>query len=156
MRQILDRQQATERGEFPITTIFPEGCTTNGSCIVKFKKGAFAALRPLKPIVFRYWNPSSISCTQDIAGFFFHSLVTMACIFITADIQYMPVFAPNDYFWEHHWEEGKEEKWEAFARVVREIMCEAGGYPSSELTMQDKFNYKAELKALHKNKHKAE
>lgn len=79
----------------------------------------------------------------------------MACICITVDVQYMPVFAPNDYFWEHHWQEGKEEKWQAFARVVREIMCEAGGYPSSELTMQDKFDYKEQLNALGKKKAKA-
>ena len=66
----------------------------------------------------------------------------------------MPVFAPNDYFWEHHWNEGKEEKWEAFARVVREIMCDAGNFKKGELTMQDKFDYKEQLKTLHKNKKK--
>jgi len=27
--------------------IFPEGCTTNGEGIIKFKKGAFASLLPV-------------------------------------------------------------------------------------------------------------
>jgi hypothetical protein len=30
----------------------------------------------------------------------------------------MPVFRPNDFFWKHHWD-GKEEKWQAYARAVR-------------------------------------
>jgi hypothetical protein len=51
------------------------------------------------------------------------------------------VFTPNEYFWKHFWNEGKEEKWEAFARVVREIMSEVGGLKTSDLTMQDKFDY---------------
>jgi hypothetical protein len=32
-------------------------------------------------------------------------------------LQEMPVFEPNEYFWEHHWD-GKEEKWKVFARAV--------------------------------------
>jgi hypothetical protein len=39
--------------------------------------------------------------------------------FMTCEAMYMPVFEPNDYFWANHWQEGKEEKWEAFARAVR-------------------------------------
>jgi hypothetical protein len=30
----------------------------------------------------------------------------------------MPIFEPNEYFWQNHWD-GKEEKWEAYARAVR-------------------------------------
>lgn len=40
----------------------------------------------------------------------------------------MPVFEPNDYFWKHHWQEGKEEKWQAFSRAVRSLMMEHGGF----------------------------
>jgi len=36
--------------------IFPEGGTTNGTSIIKFKKGAFAALKPIQPKVFIYNN----------------------------------------------------------------------------------------------------
>ena len=31
--------------------IFPEGCTTNGKQLIKFKKGAFASLMPVKPFI---------------------------------------------------------------------------------------------------------
>lgn len=45
--------------------------------------------------------------------------------FVTFTTLYeMPVFAPNDFFWQNHWKEGEEQKWEAFARVVREIIAD--------------------------------
>ena len=51
---IAKRQIEGERGERPIVTIFPEGCTTNGKCMIKMKKGAFGALRAVKPNVLTY------------------------------------------------------------------------------------------------------
>ena len=54
-RQILEeRQVQAEKGELPMVTLFPEGCTTNGQCMIKMKKGAFAALKPVRPLVFKY------------------------------------------------------------------------------------------------------
>ena len=67
---------------------------------------------------------------------------------ITVDMDILPVFAPNDYFWENHWQKDKEEKWEAYARVMREIMASHGGFPESELMLDDKLAYKAELKRM--------
>ena len=65
---------------------------------------------------------------------------------ITAQVDYLPVFKPNDYFWEHHWRKGEEEKWEAFARAVRQIIADHGGFKTSELLINDKFKYKKLLK----------
>jgi hypothetical protein len=45
----------------------------------------------------------------------------------------MPDFCPNEYFWKHHWREGKEEKWEAFARAVRDIISDVSGLEKSDL-----------------------
>jgi len=36
--------------------IYPEGGTTNGTSIIKFKKGAFVTLRSIQPKVFKYNN----------------------------------------------------------------------------------------------------
>ena len=58
----------------------------------------------------------------------------------------MPLFQPNDYFWQHHWQEGKEEKWQAYARVVREIIAEAGDFKLIDSNMEDKLAYKALFK----------
>jgi hypothetical protein len=62
-----------------------------------------------------------------------------------ADI--LPVFEPNEYFWENCWKEGKEEKWEAFARATREILSKHLNIPLCESKMEDKFIYKSALRA---------
>jgi len=71
-------------------------------------------------------------------------------IYITVRVDVLPVFTPNEYFWKHHWLEGKEEKWEAYARAVRQIMAQHGGFKLSDLTMEDKFKYKAAIKEAYK------
>ena len=119
IQTIMDRQILAEKGNFPPLVIFPEGATTNGTSMLQFKKGSFASLRMVSPVVIRYKTSTNIMATQDVAGFLNHLLITMACGYITITADYLPNFEPNDYFWKHHWQEGKEEKWEAFARVTR-------------------------------------
>ena len=36
----------------------------------------------------------------------------------------LPVFKPNEYFWKNHWNKDKEERWEAYARVMRQLIAE--------------------------------
>ena len=43
-------------------------------------------------------------------------------------IKEMPVFKPNEYFWKHHWDpKSGEERWEAYARVMRNLIAEHSG-----------------------------
>jgi hypothetical protein len=60
---------------------------------------------------------------------------------VTQTLINLPVFEPNDYFWKNHWD-GKEEKWLAYARAIRSIIAEVGGYELSDVKMEDKFEYK--------------
>ena len=54
-----------------------------------------------------------------------------------------PVFKPNEYFWKNHWsEDSGEQKWEAYARVVREIIADSHNLKLSDIAMEDKFTYK--------------
>jgi Na+-transporting NADH:ubiquinone oxidoreductase subunit NqrB len=57
----------------------------------------------------------------------------------------MPIFRPNEYFWEHHWD-GKEEKWMAFARAVQNIIARELDVPTSESSLREKFEFKAIMK----------
>lgn len=59
-----------------------------------------------------------------------------------------PAFKPNDYFFEHHWNKDTgEQKWEAYARVVREeIIGKAFDFKMSSLKMEDKFAFKDLMK----------
>lgn len=59
----------------------------------------------------------------------------------TVDYIELPVFAPNEYFWKHHWD-GKEEKWQAYARAVRQIIAECGGFELYDIEMENKLEYK--------------
>lgn len=83
-------------------TIYPEGCTTNGTHLIKFKKGAFASLRAVRPSVMKY-QTGGASAAQDIIGFFYHTLLSPLCRYICITQDVLPVFLPNDYFWKHHW-----------------------------------------------------
>ena len=98
--------------------IYPEGATTNNEQIITFKKGPFAGLNSVQPIGLKYSSLNGISPQNDTIfqwHFFF------ACMGVhTLKMKVYPVFKPNKYFWDNHWQEGKEEKWQAFARVVRE------------------------------------
>ena len=51
----------------------------------------------------------------------------------------MPVFTPNEYFWNKYWD-GKDEstKWSVYAEAIREAMAECGNYKLSDSTLADK------------------
>jgi len=86
--------------------------------VIKFKKGAFASLRGVKPFSAKTWSLSG--CNANSSGglsFFKQTIVTAQSIFYTYSLKEMPVFEPNEYFWKHHWD-GKEEKWVVYARVI--------------------------------------
>jgi 1-acyl-sn-glycerol-3-phosphate acyltransferase len=52
---IADRQELIESsGKYVPLLVFPEGGTTNGSSLIKFKKGAFLAEKRVTPIIFKY------------------------------------------------------------------------------------------------------
>ena len=64
-------------------------------------------------------------------------------------IKELPVFKPNEYFWKNHWDpKSGEERWEAYARVIRELIAEHSGCKLGNLEAQDKVKYKKEFKEL--------
>lgn len=99
-------------------TIFAEGCSTTGEYVIKMKKGAFLSLKKVKPFALKYWYPTGVNPACGALGFLSATLTVVNAIFYTVKCKELPVFEPNEYFWQHHWQEGKEEKWEAYARVI--------------------------------------
>lgn len=52
---IKDRQtEIEETAKYSPLIIFPEGTTTNGEHMLKFKKGAFVSEKRIQPLVLRY------------------------------------------------------------------------------------------------------
>lgn len=143
LEDIKTRQIKAEKGEMPPLLIYPEGATTNGSHIIKFKKGAFMSLRKIKPHVSTFKCLTNIRPVHgDAISIPDYTVVLFQIGFAIFTIQELPVFEPNEYFWKNHWQEGKEEKWECYARVMRQIMAEVGGLKTSELQAEDKVAYK--------------
>ena len=122
--------------------IFPEGCTSNGECLLAFKGGAFTSLKPVKPFINRSTSTrmsQAMGSVQNLWHWTF--IVPFQGVLYKSEQLEMPVFAPNEYFWKNHWD-GKLEKWKVLAKAVREAMAEAGGYQLSDSSMDDKLEYK--------------
>lgn len=107
-------------------TLFAEGCTTYGTHVITFKKGAFVHLMKVQPFSNKVWYP--YLSPNDGGGLSIEKLVSVMLggIFWTSCITELPVFEPNEYFWKHHWD-GKEEKWVAYGRVIQTLIAEASG-----------------------------
>ena len=106
--------------------IYPEGTTTCGRNILKFKKGAFAFLLPIKPCIININQADKhhlASGCQDLLLNTFKFYCSPP-----ADMYYidMPVIRPTEYMYEKYKHLGKE-KWEIFAEVTRKIYSEIGG-----------------------------
>ena len=124
--------------------LFPEGTTTNGRYILKFKRGAFYALLPIKPQIILL-NPNvnySVAIGVSSAVFnYFRSLCYFGC---NINLCELPVIKPTEYMFEHYSDLGSE-KWEVFAEVTRKIMCEIGGLKPSDKTFRNNKYYERAL-----------
>lgn len=97
--------------------IFPEGATSNGECLIKFKAGAFASLMPVKPYINRASTLVGNTALGSLMNMWHYSfLIPFSAICYWPECLEMPVFSPNKYFWNKYWD-GKDEatKWKVYA-----------------------------------------
>jgi len=100
--QINERQRLIEEfGEFPPLVIFPEGGTSNGKCILPFKKGAFAAERAVTPVVLRTRYGIMSPC-YDVCPFVPLVLMNFCLFDVHFDVLELPTFVPNEYLFQNH------------------------------------------------------
>ena len=125
--------------------IFPEGTTTSNRNILKFKKGAFYHLLPIKPQIILIDQNSPLHIACGVQNIFFHTWKIMAYSFSELFYIDMPVIRPTEYMFEHYSYLGKE-KWEIFAEVTRKIFCEIGGFEESNLGYRDDHIYSMAIK----------
>ena len=139
--KLYERQNMYLQGKyFAPLVLFPEGTTTSGRNILKFKKGAFYHLLPIKPeIIFTDQNDQYHVAVggQNIL----YNTCTLLCFLRThLYYTYMPVIKPTEYMFKNYSNYGKE-KWEIYAEVVRKIYCEVGGFTESDLGFRDSYEY---------------
>lgn len=132
-QQILDRANLCYKYGVPMSLlgqllIFPEGTTTDGSTLLKFRTGAFQPGLPVAPIILKYpfknFNVASFH-DRSIAS----STFEMMCQFTNEiEITYLPVYTPS-----------KEEREDPilYANNVRKYMSAQSGLPMSPYGNED-------------------
>jgi 1-acyl-sn-glycerol-3-phosphate acyltransferase len=140
VEQIGERQQTVElTGKYPPICIFPEGGTSNGHYILPLKRGAFASLRAVKPIILKY-SYGTVSPAWDVAPFMPLVIMMLSLFDFKCEVIELPTFIPNDYLFSNHADKGKE-KHEIYAWAVREVMSAAGDMDKSEAAFREKLYY---------------
>ena len=138
---IEERQKAFIEGRAVMPfLIFPEGTTTSGRHLIKFKKGAFATLLPIKPtFIHPNMNKSfHLGCGASNAGFCY--LRSLCHLYNKVEYIELPIMTPNEYMFTNFSSYGKE-KWEIYAEVAREIMSTLGDFKKTNLGTKDSFRY---------------
>ena len=124
--------------------LFPEGTTTNGRYILRFKRGAFYNLLPIKPQIILLGNNLDYSVAIGVGSAmmnYFRSLCYFGC---QINLCELPVIKPTEYMFEKY-ADLSDKKWEIFAEVTRKIMCEISGLQQSDKTFRDSKRYENSL-----------
>ena len=142
VEQICHRQKVVEDTDsFPPLCIFPEGGTTNGRHLIAFKRGAFASLRPVKPVVLKYAY-GMLSPAWDVIPFLPLLFMQMSLFDFKCTVKELPLFIPNEYLFTTHSDKGND-RWEIYAWAIREIMADVGPFTKNEQPYREKLYYES-------------
>ena len=138
---MMKRQNDCEEGaDWNPITIFAEGSTTNGTHIVKFKKGAFKSMRTIKPCIVKTSGRFFNQAWEVLPFGHYLTLFVCSMCFWTTKIYMMPEFTPNNKMLEKHADKGLED-WEIYAECLREAMCKFSGKPACDDPLRLKVEY---------------
>ncbi len=123
--------------------IFPEGTVTSGNHILRFRRGAFSSLLPIKPIIIKTTLYDKFHLSVGSAGLFAHFVRTLCYLYHNVEILELPVMAPTKHMYEYYSKLHPElkEEWEIFAEVARELYCNIGNFEKSEKSFKDSKDY---------------
>ncbi len=139
--QLLERQTAFYNGTlFSPMVNFPEGTCSCCRNILRFKKGPFYALLPVKPTILKINQNSSFHLSVGASNVVLHYFKNWCHFFNTIDYTILPTIRPVDYLFEHYKDLGKE-KWQIYANVVRKIYSEVGNLVEVDMGMRDLNRY---------------
>ena len=139
--KLYERQSLFMEGKyFAPLCLIPEGTTTSGRNILKFKKGSFYHLLPIKPEMIYIDQKSNYHIACGGQNLLYNTLRFLC--HLGADMYYcfLPVIKPTEYMFKNYGHFGKE-KWEIYAEVVRKIYCEIGHFTESDLGFRDSKDY---------------
>jgi len=114
--------------------------------MLQWKPGAFKALCSVQPFSVKYDTVWGIQ-PQSINGRL-HTTWWISCCMPPLGIikhKRYPVFRPNQFFWDKHWEPVKDQETKAqtYMRVIRDIMIKEDKFNDSLNSQEDQFGYSA-------------
>ena len=144
--QLEERQKLFYEGKFlaPLC-MFPEGTTSCGRNILKFKKGTFYALLPFKPVIINHYQESNYHLSIGAGSAVLSYIKNFCHTFATLYLIEMPIIKPTEFMFKNYSHLGKE-KWEVFAEVTRKIYSEIGNLEESTFGLRDEKKYNIALK----------
>uniref|UniRef100_A0A8C2D6Y4 Lysophosphatidylcholine acyltransferase 4 n=1 Tax=Cyprinus carpio TaxID=7962 RepID=A0A8C2D6Y4_CYPCA len=108
-------ERVTPDARWPQMLMFPEGTTTNGRALIKFKPGAFLAGVPVQPVLLHY--PGEPDTVQS-----------RAVILLCSDwLQFLSVYTPSP---------DEKQSPELYAENVQKLMAEALCVPATDYVME--------------------
>ncbi|XP_030017462.1 lysophospholipid acyltransferase LPCAT4 [Sphaeramia orbicularis] len=121
-------ERLTSNGYWPQMLMFPEGTTTNGKALIKFKPGAFLAGVPVQPVLLHYpnkldtvrWTYKGTTWTEAL----WH---TTSQLYTNMTVEFLPVYNPS--------EEEKNDP-NLYADNVQKLMAKALGVPATDYVME--------------------
>ena len=141
LNKIHERQiQYYNKESFIPLLIYPEGSTTCGRNILKFKKGAFAYLLPVKPNIITIDQKSKCHLASGCQDMLLNTLKFFCYFSVNMYYIDMPVIRPTEFMYENYSSFGKE-KWEIYAEVTRKIFCEVGGFKECDQGYRESHKY---------------
>ncbi|XP_004079999.1 lysophospholipid acyltransferase LPCAT4 [Oryzias latipes] len=121
-------QRLTSDGYWPQMLMFPEGTTTNGRSLIKFKPGAFLAGVPVQPVLLHYPNRlDTVRWTYKGTTWMEAIWLTTSQLYTNMTVEFLPVYKPSE-------EEKKDPN--LYADNVQKLMAGALGVPATDYVME--------------------
>uniref|UniRef100_A0A4W5MU78 Lysophosphatidylcholine acyltransferase 4 n=1 Tax=Hucho hucho TaxID=62062 RepID=A0A4W5MU78_9TELE len=90
------KERLTSNGYWPQMLMFPEGTTTNGTTLIKFKPGAFLAGVPVQPVLLHYPNKlDTVRWTHRGTTWVEALWHTCSQLYTNVTVEYLPVYTPS-------------------------------------------------------------
>lgn len=146
---IEERVKLAMQGQINPIIIFPEGTTTNGRGMMKFKKGAFEFEKPIK-VYSLYYSGRFLPCLDLTKPA--PSLFIVMCLFIN-EVKYMRFKEPIDPHYilkKHGRKPGQEGNWQIVSDEIKELMCFAFGLINDKSSFREKCEFDCEVQGITK------
>lgn len=147
LEKIEEKANLAAEGKVQPLLIFPEGTTTNGRGMMKWKRGAFVCEKPLG-LYSLYYDSKFIPCLNLTAPLP-SAIITLSQFH--NKLTYLRFKQPIDPLWilkKHGLKPGQEDNWEVIAQEVKELMCFAFDLINDDSSFKDKCAFDCEAQNL--------